>query len=80
MIFWPPGCSGHRECDIVKTKLYRNSTWQKFCNVVCLPMHDNPAGILGIVLGDLGASELPLFHRDDYFLTIEWEGIRDERK
>jgi hypothetical protein len=31
-------------------------------------MYDNPAGVLGVVLGDLGASELPLSHRDDYSL------------
>lgn len=57
MIFWPPGCSESsvRRRYIVNGVERQHSTWQELGHVICLSMNNDPARVLGVVLGDSSA-------------------------
>jgi hypothetical protein len=63
MIFWPPGCSMMEWSGVAKDAETGIPTRQELSDIVGFPVDNHPARVLGVVLGDRGASQF-LAHVD----------------
>lgn len=63
MIFWPPGCSRMEQLEDAKNVKVGVLTWQEIGDIVGFAVDNDPARVLGIVLGDSRASQF-LGHLD----------------
>jgi len=62
MIFEPPGCSSKRVRDSRGNKCAEELTRKELGHIVGLAVHNHPARVLGVVLGDGSTGKLARCH------------------